>query len=49
MVDIKNIKVVKEKNMKNYIVKTGLNVINNKTSIMRVENIDYISLTDLAR
>lgn len=35
--------------MKNNIVKTELNVINNKIEIMRVENIDYISITDLAR
>ncbi len=30
-------------------VKTELNVINNKVSIMRIGNVDYISLTDLAR
>ena len=35
--------------MKNNIVKTELNVINNKVSIMRINNTDYISLTDLAR
>lgn len=35
--------------MKNNIVKTELNVINNKVSVMRVGNVDYISLTDLAR
>ena len=35
--------------MKNNIVKTELNVINNKVSVMRLNNIDYISLTDLAR
>ena len=34
--------------MKNAI-KTELNVINNKVSVMRVNNTDYISLTDLAR
>lgn len=34
--------------MKN-IAKTELNVINNKVSIMRVGNVDYISLTDLAK
>jgi len=36
-------------NVKNNIVKTELNVINNKISIMRVNNVDYISITDLAR
>lgn len=35
--------------MKNEIIKTELNVINNKVGIMRIGNIDYISLTDLAR
>ncbi len=35
--------------MKNNIVKTELNVVNNKINIMRVGNNDYISLTDLAR
>ena len=35
--------------MKNDIVKTELNVINNKVRIMRVGNIDYISISDLAR
>ena len=35
--------------MKNNVVKTELNVINNKIRIMRVGNIDYISITDLAR
>jgi len=35
--------------MKNYLIKTKLNVINNKIKIMRVNDIDYISLTDLAR
>ena len=35
--------------MKNNVVKTELNVINNKVSVMRVNNTDYISLTDLAR
>jgi len=34
--------------MKNNVVKTELNVINNRISIMRVGNVDYISLTDLA-
>lgn len=35
--------------MKNNVVKTELNVINNKIGIIRVGNIDYISITDLAR
>ena len=35
--------------MKNNVVKTELNVINNKVSVMIVNNTDYISLTDLAR
>lgn len=35
--------------MKNNIVKTELNVINNKVGVMRINNTDYISLTDLAR
>ena len=35
--------------MKNNIIKTELNVVNNKVCIMNVNNIDYISLTDLAR
>lgn len=35
--------------MKNQSVKTELSVINNKVSIMKVNNIDYISLTDLAK
>ena len=35
--------------MKNNIIKTELNVINNKVSVMRINNTDYISLTDLAR
>ena len=35
--------------MKNNIVKTELNVINNKIRVLREDNIDYISLTDLAR
>ena len=35
--------------MKNNVVKTELNVINNKVSVMRVNNTDYISLTDLSR
>jgi len=35
--------------MKNNVVKTELNVINNRISVIRVNNNDYISLTDLAR
>jgi len=35
--------------MNSDIVTTELNVINNKVRVMRVGNIDYISLTDLAR
>ena len=35
--------------MKNEIIKTELNVIDNKVSVMRIGNVDYISLTDLAR
>lgn len=35
--------------MKNQSVKPELSVINNKVSIMKVNNIDYISLTDLAK
>ena len=35
--------------MKNSIIKIELNVANNKVGVMRVGNIDYVSLTDLAR
>ena len=35
--------------MKNNIVKSEINVNGNKVGILRVGNIDYISLTDLAR
>lgn len=35
--------------MKQELIKTELNVINNKIGIMRIGNIDYISITDLAR
>lgn len=35
--------------MKNDIVKTQINVNNNLIAVLRVGNIDYISLTDLAR
>ena len=35
--------------MKNSVIRSELNVINNKVSVMKMENINYISLTDLAR
>lgn len=35
--------------MKNEIIKTEMDVHNNKVSVLRVGNINYISLTDLAR
>jgi len=35
--------------LKKELIKTELNVINNKIGIMRVGNVDYISITDLAR
>ena len=35
--------------LKHELIKTELNVINNKIGIMRVGNIDYILITDLAR
>ena len=35
--------------MKNKIIKTEINVSNTKVSIMRVNDIDYICITDLAR
>lgn len=35
--------------LKQELIKTELNVINNKIGIMRVGNVDYISITDLAR
>ena len=31
------------------LVKPEINVIDNKIGIMRIEDVDYISLTDLAR
>lgn len=31
------------------LVKTKINVINNKIGIMRIDDVDYISLTDLAK
>lgn len=42
-----NIKSIK--NMAKDLVKTEINVIDNKIEIMRVGDVDYISLTDLAR
>lgn len=41
--------LLKEKNMSKKLVKTEINVIDNKIGIMRIGNVDYISLTDLAR
>ena len=35
--------------MKNNIIKTKLNVKDNLITVTRIDNIDYISLTDLAR
>ena len=35
--------------MKNNVITTELDVINNKVSVIRIRNTDYISLTDLAR
>jgi len=35
--------------MKNEIIKTEINVNDNLVGIMRVGNVDYISLTDLAK
>ena len=35
--------------MKNNVITPELNVVNNKVSVIRVGNIDYISLTDLAK
>ena len=34
--------------MKNNVIKAELNVINNKIKIMKVGNVDYISIKDLA-
>ena len=34
--------------MKNNIIKTQMNVKNNLVSVMRINNVEYISLTDLA-
>lgn len=35
--------------MSKKLVKTEIDVIDNKIGIMRIGNVDYISLTDLAR
>ena len=35
--------------MKNDIIRIEMNVNENKIGVMRVGNVDYISLTDLAR
>ncbi len=35
--------------MKNNLIKTEMNVNNNKISVIRIGNEEYISLTDLAR
>ena len=35
--------------MKNDLIKTEMDVKNNKVGIMRIGNVDYISLTDLAK
>ena len=35
--------------MKDNIIQTEINVISNKVSIMRINNINYISITDLAK
>lgn len=35
--------------MKKELIKTEIEVINNKVSIMRINNTDYISITDLAK
>ena len=35
--------------MEKNLVKTEINVIDNKIGIMRIEDVDYISLTDLVR
>jgi hypothetical protein len=41
--------LLKEKNMSKKLVKTEIDVIDNKIGIMRIGDVDYISLTDLAR
>lgn len=35
--------------MKNNLIQTELDVNNNKIRVMRINDIDYISLTDLAK
>lgn len=35
--------------MKSNIIKTEINVDNKKVGVMRINNIDYISITDLAK
>ena len=35
--------------MKDNLIKTEMNVNNNKINVMRIGNEEYISLTDLAR
>ena len=35
--------------MSKKLVKTEIDVIDNKIGIMRIEDVDYISLTDLVR
>ncbi len=41
--------VIKGENMKKEIIKSKIIVNNNKINVMRIENKEYISLTDLAR
>ncbi len=36
------------KNMEKDLVKTEINIIDNKIGIIRIRNVDYISLTNLA-
>ena len=38
--------LLKEKNMSKKLVKTEIDVIDNKIGIMRIGDVDYISLTD---
>ena len=35
--------------MNKEVIKTEINVVNNKIGVMRVGNVDYISITDLAK
>jgi hypothetical protein len=39
----------RRKDMSKDLVKTEINVIDNKIGIMRIGDVDYISLTDLAK